>query len=390
MSNYWHANYWHANHWHTDYWGEYVIVVSDGDYWGNTYWHTNYWHSGYWALLDENQITIEQPNAAEMTLTPYVVGIDISLELVPPTATMTLAGFTADVANDITVLATAPSMTLTAINTSFDSGETYVGDISYTVYVSSNFDFTDGMNCTTPGLTLTAISPGITVETGDVLVSVTSTPAMTLSALPTSTTNTVRVDANTPTMTLTGYNVVTGFGTVASATAPGLTMSTLQTNVTGTNADLNEFEATKPALTLAAFNPNITTALAGGGMGGGWGQIYDPYLKKHRQRLEEYKETLVAIEAIKDPVDQEIAKRLHEEIETEQRTEEINALGTLIKQTYTPLHSKQAATYNKRVAGAYDKAAKQGNFSSIEAFEREMDRAIEEEEFLFLAMALLS
>jgi hypothetical protein len=43
----------------------------------------------------------------------------------------------------------------------------------------------------------------------------------------------------------------------------------------------------------------------------------------------------------------------------------------------------------ERVGGAYLRALEQGNFSSLQAFEREMERAREEEEFLLLAIAML-
>ena len=48
-----------------------------------------------------------------------------------------------------------------------------------------------------------------------------------------------------------------------------------------------------------------------------------------------------------------------------------------------------AREYNEVVAKAFSRAMELQTFSAIEAFERELDRAIEEENFLLLAMTVL-
>jgi len=257
MAGYYHANYWHANYWHSNYWGVNVPASTDGDYWHTGYWHGDYWHGNFWANGGTSTLIVSQRRAQELVLTPFVLDVVTTLVVIPSTATRTLAGFAATVANSVTVTATTPTLTLTAIATTKDSGEFYEGDISFAVYASSAFDYTDVVGASLATLNLTGISPGVSVETGDVIVQVTSTPAMTLSALPTQTANPVVVSPITPSMTLTEFNVTTGFGTLVAAGVASRTLSTLQTNVTGVNADINEFAATRATMFLAVNNPEV-------------------------------------------------------------------------------------------------------------------------------------
>ena len=125
--------------------------------------------------------------------------------------------------------------------------------------------------------------------------------------------------------------------------------------------------------------------------GGGWAAqyFYDKYVEQRREREEEREKVRVQVESIEDDTDAQIARLLHKQIEQDARRSELESLEALVKSTYTERQERLALEYNERVAKAYVRAATQANFSAMEAFEREMDRAREEEEFLFLAMTVL-
>lgn len=123
---------------------------------------------------------------------------------------------------------------------------------------------------------------------------------------------------------------------------------------------------------------------------GGWAALnwYDSYRQKKRKREKKRDKILEEIQTL-DETDAEIAALLHKQLETEAREKELAALEEMVRSTYTKRQARQAKQYNERVAVAYSRAVAQGNFSAIEAFEREMERAMEEEEFLFLAIMVL-
>ena len=252
----WGAGYWHAGYWNDSYWGEYVAPTVDGQYWHANYWHANYWADGYWSTASNTQV-IAQTAAAQLTKTAYVVDVDITYVANVPTQAMTLTPFAADAANDVTVEVTLATKTLTAIDTTQDAGEYYAGDISFTTFTASTFEFTDTVLATTATKTLTGISPLVSGNTGDSLVSVTSTPAKTLTSYNAQAVNPVVVQPGTASLTLTEYNVSTGFGTLANATVATKTLTPRQTNLTGTNADINEMDATLATMTLTAYNPEL-------------------------------------------------------------------------------------------------------------------------------------
>ncbi len=124
---------------------------------------------------------------------------------------------------------------------------------------------------------------------------------------------------------------------------------------------------------------------------GGWAMhgFYDRYLAEQQERDEERKQVKKSLESL-DKTDADIARLLHRQLEREARDAEIASLEAMVSSSYTKRQGKLASQYNERVAKAYIRAATQGNFSSLEAFEREMDRAREEEEFLLIAMVVLN
>ena len=134
-----------------------------------------------------------------------------------------------------------------------------------------------------------------------------------------------------------------------------------------------------------------TDAVTAAPAAGGWGfaNIYDRYREEKREREQEESQARKAIQAIQDETDAEIARLLHKQMAYEARTQEIDKLESLMRQFDDRQERNLALQFNQDVAAAYDRALKLGTFASAEAFERAMERALEEEEFLFLAIATL-
>ena len=124
---------------------------------------------------------------------------------------------------------------------------------------------------------------------------------------------------------------------------------------------------------------------------GGWGlaMIYDRYSEEKREREEEERQVQMEIRTIESKTDAEIARLMHQQMSFDARTQEMNKLEVMMKQFDDRRERDLAREFNADVAAAYDKAMNLGTFASAEAFERAMERAFEEEEFLLLAIATL-
>lgn len=122
---------------------------------------------------------------------------------------------------------------------------------------------------------------------------------------------------------------------------------------------------------------------------GGWAaqNWYDSYRQKKLRRKKRRKEILEEIKEL-ESVEREIAKLMQKDLEREERDKEIKELENMVKSTFTRGQLAQARMYNERAAKAYARAANEPTFAALEIFEREMERAKEEEEILFLAMLL--
>jgi len=132
----------------------------------------------------------------------------------------------------------------------------------------------------------------------------------------------------------------------------------------------------------------VTTVAPTGGWAG-WSSIYDRYATEKREREREERQVREHIKAIQDKTDAEIARLMHKQMSYDARTQEIDKLEALMRQFDDRRERDLAAQFSSDVAAAYDRALKLGTFASAEAFERAMERAIEEEEFLLLAIATL-
>ena len=122
---------------------------------------------------------------------------------------------------------------------------------------------------------------------------------------------------------------------------------------------------------------------------GGWLTVYDHYFEQKRERDEEHKQVMEEVAKL-EGADREIARILHKDIEYQARTQEIARLDALIQELDVNAERKRLQDeVSEAAAKAFTRAYMQSNFSALEAFERELDQAREEEEFLLLALTIL-
>jgi hypothetical protein len=137
-------------------------------------------------------------------------------------------------------------------------------------------------------------------------------------------------------------------------------------------------------------NP-VGTALSTVQPSGGWDKLsrFDDHLNRKRRQDDERQRLREEIEAIESPVDQEIARLLQAQERKAERHKQLEDLEQLIAVSFTNDDLPKVRDFNERVEKAFVRASVQGNFSAVEAFEREFERAREEEEFLLMAMLML-
>ena len=119
-----------------------------------------------------------------------------------------------------------------------------------------------------------------------------------------------------------------------------------------------------------------------------WGFKYSYEEHLLRSRVEAEKRLLREEEAeqISDEVTREIAEFLREQEAQQERDAELEILLEFSRQYKEATASR---LMGQRVGKAYERAARQGNRSAVEALERELARASEEEEFLMIAMMMV-
>ena len=121
---------------------------------------------------------------------------------------------------------------------------------------------------------------------------------------------------------------------------------------------------------------------------GGWGayNAFDSYKQRQASRKKKRKELLEQLEKIQDQVDREIAELLHQDDLGD--GQDIEELRQIVTQDFSEADAEIAAEFSERLSKAYIRAATQQNYSALKAFEREMDRLMEEEEFLVLSLLM--
>jgi len=122
---------------------------------------------------------------------------------------------------------------------------------------------------------------------------------------------------------------------------------------------------------------------------GGYGirNAYDAYRQRKRKRKRDIKQLREQLSKIDKPVDREIGLLLLKQRHIAERQAEIDELEKMVVEFYSEREAK--AMESERLKKAFVRAYMQRNYSAIEAFEREMERFREDEEFLMLAVTLL-
>ena len=124
---------------------------------------------------------------------------------------------------------------------------------------------------------------------------------------------------------------------------------------------------------------------------GGWDKLsqFDDHIQKKRREDEEQQQIFEQIREIESPVDSEIARILQADAKREQTEQRLADLEQLVARNFRNEDLPKVKAFSEKVARAFIRANVQGNFSAIQAFERELERAIEEDEFLLMALIML-
>ena len=122
---------------------------------------------------------------------------------------------------------------------------------------------------------------------------------------------------------------------------------------------------------------------------GGWKFLssYESELQRRRTRKKERDELEAETEQIQDELDRNIALLMREQEAKDDKRKDFERLADLARQS---ADLEAARQYSERVATAYARAIDKGTFSAVEALDRELSRAREEEEFLLTALLLLA
>ena len=131
-----------------------------------------------------------------------------------------------------------------------------------------------------------------------------------------------------------------------------------------------------PAITAAADQPS----------GGYLWPRYEIELARRRAEKRARDELEEESRAIQDETDREIALILRDQEAKDARRAELERLRELVTRSATEAQMRELG---ERVFTAYQRAITKHTFSAAEALERELDRALEEEQFLLLAAQLL-
>jgi hypothetical protein len=125
---------------------------------------------------------------------------------------------------------------------------------------------------------------------------------------------------------------------------------------------------------------------SGGSGGYGFANLYEIELQRRRRRKKEREALEQATEQIEDTTDREIAQLLRIQEAKDEKRKELQRLAEIIRQNADIEAAKQ---YGAKVAKAYERALMQGNFSALQALDRELKKARDEEEALLLQAFML-
>lgn len=114
--------------------------------------------------------------------------------------------------------------------------------------------------------------------------------------------------------------------------------------------------------------------------------VFDTLADRKRRKLKALREIREEIKEIPG-INGQIAELLHKDDEKELIEKSLQELEKLVKSSITEAQIEKE--FNERVARAFARAELQGNFSALQAFEREMDRVREDEAFFLIAAAMI-
>jgi hypothetical protein len=361
-------------------------------------------------VLTENAATVSldidiSATTDALSITTYPATISLGVDVSATTDALSITTYQATISLDVGVSATTDSLAITtypvtitydvAVGAGIDALvlTEYVATVSLGVDVSAT---TDALAITTHPATITYdVNVGAGVDalvlteyaatiSSDANVAAT-TDALTLTEYPATITYDVEVFATTDALTLTPFAaiVVAGADVNVPATSQALVITEYSATVSldiGVNAGVDALTLTTYQASVISTGQVVTTEE----YSGGWAAInaYEAYQQRKKRRRRERE---LLLDSIPDDVDREIAAFMH----PDPREQEIAELDRLVAETFRNDELNLAKEYSERAAKAYVRAATQHNFSALEAFEREMDKAMEEEEFLFLSMVML-
>jgi hypothetical protein len=136
--------------------------------------------------------------------------------------------------------------------------------------------------------------------------------------------------------------------------------------------------------TGSAYQSDVTATVE---EGGGWAPFLSKYEKDlERRRRRDRERRLLELETaeIQDELDRAIAQELRKQEALDAKRQDLDRLSALARTA----DLEAARQYSERVAVAFARAVTQGNFSAMEALDRELQRARDEEEFLMLSMLM--
>lgn len=300
---------------------------------------------------------------ASLTLTPQQASIVRDHDIGATTQALTLTTFPATIANDVDVGAATASLTLT----------TFVADI-----VRNH-----NIQATTRALNLTTF-PADLSEDRNIAATTASLDLQTHAA-------TISVDhdiqASTASLTVTTFAATISEDTTVEAGTATLTLVANNATITVDH----DIQASTANLTLVVNNATISTGEEEeDAPTGGYGALnyYSSYLQRKKRRERERKKLMLEVNKLHG-TDLEIAKLLHKKLEWEARDKEIAELEELVQEADVNRGRDDLAEISEDIANAFTRAYMQGNFSAFEAFEREMETYMEEEDFMMLAMVML-
>lgn len=118
---------------------------------------------------------------------------------------------------------------------------------------------------------------------------------------------------------------------------------------------------------------------------GGWWFRYEQEMFRREDERRELERLKAQAEEIEDDLEREIAKEIREDDTEQVRLAELNRLRDMAIRYRADLQE----VASPQVVRAAERAIERGNYSAMEAFERELARMREEEQFLEMAVRMV-